>query len=199
MTEGRIEGRIEGRTERRTERRVALLRGINVGGHRKVPMAELRTVLTDRVGLIDVATYIQSGNVVFSGGSSNAGDVTSSISAAIVDHFGFDVPVVVRDADSLATLLARSAELYPVVDDVSHDKRVMVGFLTARPTAASVAAIDADRSPGDSIVVESDHAHIHYATGQSSTKLTGDYLERVLGVGMTTRNLATIRKLVGLV
>ena len=97
----------------------------------------------------------------------------------------------------LSTLLVRSAELYPVFDG-PHDKRVMVGFLTGVPTAASVASIDPDRSPGDSVVVDGDHAHIRYATGQSSTKLTGDYLERVLDVGMTTRNLATIRRLVDL-
>jgi uncharacterized protein (DUF1697 family) len=161
-------------------------------------MADLRTLLTDGIGLADVATYIQSGNVVFSGGSSSAGDVASSIGAAIAVHFGFEVPVVVREAAVLSTLLARSAELYPVADGDSHDKRVMVGFLTAVPAAAAVTSMDPDRSPGDSVVVEGDHAHIRYATGQSSTKLTGDYLERVLAVGMTTRNLATIRKLVEL-
>ncbi len=161
-------------------------------------MADLRMLLTDGVGFADVATYIQSGNVVFTGGGSSAGDVASAIGAAIADQFGFEVPVVVRDAAVLSRLLARSAMLYPVADGDSHDKRVMVGFLTAAPTAAAVASIDPDRSPGDSVVVEGDHAHIHYATGQSSTKLTGDYLERVLGVGMTTRNLTTIRKLVDL-
>jgi uncharacterized protein (DUF1697 family) len=161
-------------------------------------MADLRILLTDGVGFADVATYIQSGNVVFTAGGSSAGVVASSIAAAIADHFGFEVPVVVRDAAELSTLLARSAELYPVADGDSHDKRVMVGFLTAAPAAAAVESIDPDRSPGDSVVVEGDHAHIHYATGQSSTKLTGDYIERVLGVGMTTRNLTTIRKLVDL-
>jgi uncharacterized protein (DUF1697 family) len=161
-------------------------------------MADLRMLLTDGVGFADVATYIQSGNIVFTGGGASAGDVASSIGAAIADHFGFEVPVVVRDAAELSTLLARSAELYPVADGDSHDKRVMVGFLTAAPTAAAVESIDPDRSPGDSVVVEGDHAHIHHATGQSSTKLTGDYIERVLGVGMTTRNLTTIRKLVDL-
>jgi uncharacterized protein (DUF1697 family) len=92
-----------------------------VGGHRKVPMADLRTLLNDGVGLAEVATYIQSGNVVFSGGSSSAGDVASSIGAAIAVHFGFEVPVVVRDAAVMSTLLARSAELYPVADGVSLD------------------------------------------------------------------------------
>ncbi len=182
-------------------------------------MAELRSLLTDGVGLTDVGTYIQSGNVVFSVGAATTADdasIGASISRAIADHFGFDVPVVVRDAEVLWTLLDRSAELYPDVDTGSdtgsdtesadgsprtpaHDKRVMVGFLTAEPTAEATASIDPHRSSGDSIIVEGDHAHIHYATGQGTTKLTGDYLERILGVGMTIRNLATIRKLRDLV
>jgi len=179
-----------------------------------VPMADLRTLLTDHVGLTDVTTYIQSGNVVFSGPEATSGrssgqvdqgseSISQSISAAIADRFGFDVPVVVRESSLLDGLLARSAELFAPgtgnseLDD-THDKRVMVGFLTAAPTADAVAAIDADRSPGDSVIVDGEHAHIQYATGQSSTKLTGDYLERVLGVGMTTRNLSTLRRVAAL-
>jgi len=180
------------------ERQIALLRGINVGGHRKVPMAELRTLLTDRVGLTNVATYIQSGNVVFSNGDATPEESALAISTVIAEHFGFDVPVVVRSTDTLVALLDRSAALYPPGADETHAKRTMVGFLTASPTEEAIAAIDSDRSPGDTVMVEGDHAHICYATGQSSTKLTGDYLERVLGVGMTTRNLATVRKLIDL-
>lgn len=161
-------------------------------------MAELRTLLADRVGLTNVATYIQSGNVVFSNGGATPEASAHAISTAIAEHFGFDVPVVVRSADTLITLLERSADLYPPGPDETHAKRTMVGFLTAAPTDAAIGKVDPDRSPGDSVVVEEDHAHICYATGQSSTKLTGDYLERVLGVGMTTRNLATVRKLIDL-
>ncbi len=177
-------------------------------------MAELRSVLTDRVGLTDVGTYIQSGNVVFSstGATSDDAAIGAAISEAIADHFGFDVPVVVRDADVLSMLLDRSAGLFPSAEagldaralagsavgsppTQPHDKRVMVGFLTAVPSAEAVASIDPHRSPGDAVVIEGDHVHLHYATGQGTTKLTGEYLERVLGVGMTVRNLATIRKL----
>jgi len=187
----------------RSGRQVALLRGINVGGHRRVPMAELRTVLTDQLGLTDVASYIHSGNVVFSEPSAKRIDsvesIDAAISATIADHFGFEVPVVVRNIAELTDLLERSAEIHPPTSDAqSHDKRVMIGFLTAAPTSDVVAAIDPDRSAGDSVIVEGAHTHIRYASGQSSTRLTGDYLERVLGVGMTTRNLTTVRKLVAL-
>lgn len=178
-----------------TQRRIALLRGINVGGHRKLPMAELRALLTDDVGLSDVATYIQSGNVVFTDDGSERRAIAAAIGAAVASHFGFEVPVIVRDADALPGLLERSAAIHPVVEAETHDKRASVGFLTTAPADEAIAAIDPDRSPGDSIVVEADHAFVYYRTGQSSTKLTGDYIERVLGVGMTMRNLATVRKL----
>jgi uncharacterized protein (DUF1697 family) len=176
-------------------RRVALLRGINVGGHRKVPMAELRTLCTEVLGLIDVATYIQSGNIIFSDDGSERGHTEASIGAAIAEHFGFEVPVIVRNANVLEVLLERSTTLYPIVEPAMHDKRVNIGFLTEVPTAAAIASLDPDRSPGDSIVVEADYAFVSYRVGQSSTTLTAAYIERALSVGMTMRNLATVRKL----
>jgi uncharacterized protein (DUF1697 family) len=176
-------------------RRIALLRGINVGGHRKVPMAELRTLCTEVLGLVDVATYIQSGNIIFSDDGSGRGDTGTAIGTAIAGHFGFEVPVIVRNADELGVLLERSATLHPIVDAATHDKWVNVGFLDEPPTAEAIAALDPDRSPGDSIVIEADHAYVSYGAGQSNTKLTGAYIERVLGVEMTLRNLATVCKL----
>lgn len=185
--------------------RVALLRGINVGGHRKVPMAELRTLLTD-LGFGDVATYIQSGNVVFSGGPVDFVDAEESIVRAIADRFGFDVPVCVRDRSELVTALDRSTVLFPPSDDAggpndkrAHDKRVHVGFLSAVPVIERVAAIDSGRSPGDVVIVDGREAHVYYAVGAGSSKMTSDYIERTLDVAMTMRNLTTLRKLVDLV
>lgn len=166
-------------------------------------MADLRDVLACLPDIADVTTYIQSGNIVFSGGAPERADVEATIATAIETHFGFAVPVIVRDADDLPTVLDRSAALHPAssdgTDSVAHDKRTLVGFLAAAPTDEAVAHLDPDRSPGDSVVVEGEHAHVCYAEGASSTKLTGDYIERTLGVGMTMRNLATVRKLAEMV
>ncbi len=118
-------------------RRIALLRGINVGGHRKVLMAELRTLCTEELGLADVATYIQSGNIIFSDDRPERGDTEAAIEAAIAEHFGFEVPVIVRHADVLRELLERSTTLHPIVETETHDKLVNVGFLTATPTTPS--------------------------------------------------------------
>jgi uncharacterized protein (DUF1697 family) len=156
-------------------------------------MAELRAALT-AAGFDDVRTYIQSGNVVVDGGPTDRDEVSTVIAAAIADRWGFDLPVVVRDAADLPALLGRSAELFPAVED-RHDKLVHIGFLSALPEPAAVAALDPQRSPGDKAVVEAEHVHISYRSGAGSSKLTGDYLERTLGVAVTMRNLSTVRSL----
>lgn len=157
-------------------------------------MAELRALLSE-AGFGDVRTYIQSGNVIVAGGRI---DVGSAITSAIADRFGFDVPVVVRDVSVLPAVLQRSAELFPVVDAERHDKLVHVGFLSEIPDESAVAALDPDRSPGDTVVVDGEHAHVNYGAGAGTSKLTGDYLERTLGVRVTMRNLNTVRKLIDL-
>ncbi|MDQ1035504.1 uncharacterized protein (DUF1697 family) [Streptomyces sp. V3I8] len=87
-----------------TTRYAALLRGINVGGSRKVPMAELRTLLQD-LGYADVGTYLQSGNAVFSSGHGDADSLAAQVSAALAEHFGFPVDVLVRDHAYLRAVL----------------------------------------------------------------------------------------------
>ena len=74
---------------------IALLRGINVGGHKKVPMAELRTLLTES-GLDNVRTYIQTGNVIFQSSNNSAKALEEKIKQSILNHFGFEVSVMVR-------------------------------------------------------------------------------------------------------
>src|SRR3954449_4259754 len=85
-------------------RLIALLRGINVGGHKKVPMARLREVL-EGAGFEDVRTYVQSGNVVLTAPARRAPKVGREIEQAIEDAFGFDVAVVMRTRDEIAALV----------------------------------------------------------------------------------------------
>ena len=84
----------------RSDVNIALLRGINVGGKNKLPMKELAALFVD-AGCEDVRTYIQSGNVVFRTRSADAGEISSIISASILDRFGYRVPVIVRTAGEL--------------------------------------------------------------------------------------------------
>ncbi len=179
------------------ERRIGWIRGINVGGRRRVPMAELREALVE-AGLEDVATYIQSGNVLFTGGPASRDAAGATIAAVVEERFDLDVPVVVRDVADLEPLLSRSAELFDVTDAETHDKRAAIGFCTEAPSQAAIESIDPDRSPPDTVVIEGEHALLMYPDGQASTKLTGDYLERTLGVGITIRNLSTVKAVVAL-
>src|ERR1051326_504418 len=86
-------------------RHVALLRGINVGGKNKLPMAELAELFTT-AGCTDVRTYIQSGNVVFHAGAELAPRVPALISARIAEEFGLAVPLVLRSGAELAEVVA---------------------------------------------------------------------------------------------
>lgn len=83
----------------------ALLRGINVSGHKKVPMAELRTLLTE-LGHQDVRTHLQSGNAVFSSTSEDENALAAELERAIENRFGFAVPCLVRDGAYLAAVAA---------------------------------------------------------------------------------------------
>lgn len=88
------------------ERYVALLRGINVGGHNKIPMAELREVF-EELGHADVASYIQSGQVVFAT-SDTAAALDAALEKAIADRFGLSIPVVVVSRPALRSIVERA-------------------------------------------------------------------------------------------
>ena len=89
---------------------LALLRGINLGSRNKVPMAELREVVTS-LGYTGVTTYIQSGNVLFTTPDTDPAKLASALEAAITGAFGLTVSVVVLSRDDLAQILDRNPYL----------------------------------------------------------------------------------------
>lgn len=176
----------------RPEKLVALLRAINVGGKRLVPMTDLATLFAS-LGALDVKTYIQSGNVVFTPPAKKVLDA-ATLGKAIAARFGFDVPVVVRAHAQLRRVFENNPFLARGVDrSVVH-----VGFLSGKPTSSSVAKIDPARSPGDEVALRGEDLFLHLPKGVGKTKLTVDYLDRVLGVTTTVRNWNTVEKLVAL-
>lgn len=172
---------------------VVLLRGINVGGHHKVPMQELRACLV-QAGCRDVQTYIQSGNAVVR--APDRPDLAAHLSAAIEARFGFPVPVVTRPA---ADFLALARRPHPLWVEGADDKLLFVGFLADRPDPARVAALDPDRSPGDRFRVEGREILLHFPGGSARSKLTNDWFDRQLGVLGTWRNWRTVQALAELV
>ncbi len=120
---------------------VALLRGINVGGKNRLPMAELRELFVE-AGCRDVQTYIQSGNVVYRVAGSAAGRISRSITAAIADRFGLQIPVVTRTARELA----RVAGTNPFLAEVPRSSSSASRFIAEKPSAVAVKGL-AQRSP----------------------------------------------------
>lgn len=160
-----------------------LLRGVNVGGKHRLPMAELASMVS-ALGGERVQTFIQSGNVVCRLSPEAAAGVAEELAGAIGARFGFSAPVVVRSAEALEAALAA----YPW--DVPEDQRY-IAFLADQPTRERVAALDPDRSPGDRFQVIGADLHMHLPRGVADTKLTSAWMDRQLATVATGRNWRT--------
>jgi uncharacterized protein (DUF1697 family) len=174
---------------------VALLRSINVGGRNKIAMADLRELVTS-LGYREVATYLQSGNVVFTG-SGAATRAAGKIEQAIEASLGLTVPVVTRTASEWR----RAVEGNPFASRGSDPKTVHVTFLGAQPDPTKVAALTdlAGHFGDDEFVVVGAEVYLYCPGGYGETKLHNAYLERRLGVTATTRNWRTVGALAEMV
>jgi uncharacterized protein (DUF1697 family) len=173
-----------------TTRMLALLRGVNVGGHRKVPMAALRE-LASSSGLTDVATYIQSGNLVFSTTLTPA-TVETRLSSGIREHFGFPVDLVVRtraqwDAAVRSCPFSAAAQARP---NLLH--LVVAGVKPPRGAAEALAGVCRG---AEAVKLVGDVLWIDYADGVARSKLTPAVLDRLLGGPATARNWKTATQL----
>jgi uncharacterized protein (DUF1697 family) len=161
----------------------ALLRGVNVGG-RVVPSARLRAVF-EELGYDDVATYIQSGNVVFrAGGSATA--LTGAIEGALADTFGHPIEVVLRTGAQLGRALATN----PLA--THPEASLHVTFLKRRPASARVRDLDVKAFLPDEFRLAGSEVFVCCPHGYGRTKINNAYFERTLGVAATTRNVRTV-------
>ncbi len=166
---------------------VALLRGVNVGGRNRLPMSVLSGLLAD-AGALDVRTYIQSGNALFTVAPSRAAAVALALSEGVERELGFRPVVVVRTADELA----RVAHRHPLGGPKVDPRTLHVAFLSARPSRARVAALDPDRSPPDAVLVRGSEAWLRLPNGGGGTRYTNAYLDATLGTTSTVRNWRTV-------
>ena len=162
---------------------VALLRAVNVGGL-KVAMADLRE--TGRaLGWCDVATYLNSGNLLLTS-SEDPAAVGARLEAALADRYARDVPVMVRTPDELASVLER----LPFRGDAYDERRLHVAFLAGTPPSFAPARIAG--ADGEEGLVDGREAFLHYPNGLGRSKLTTAALERALGVAVTVRGVRTV-------
>ncbi|MFJ7336981.1 DUF1697 domain-containing protein [Streptomyces sp. NPDC101116] len=171
----------------------ALLRGINVGGSRKVPMAELRTLLTD-LGHDDVRTYLQSGQAVFSSGRGGEDALAAEIAQAVEKRFGFGVDVIVRDHAYLRAIA--DACPYPAAD--LEPKQLYVTYFSAPVTPERFAEIDQEAYLPEAFRLGDRALYLYAPNGLGRSKLA-EHLSKPRvnkGVIATTRNWNTVVKLV---
>lgn len=171
--------------------RVALLRAVNVGGRNKVPMAELRAALTD-AGFADIATYIQSGNIVFGSRLDDAA-ASAEIRSVIAATFDVDTPVVVRSAAQLAAAVAEHPWKPGEFDEKFHH----VVFL-ADPPPADATDLLADKAQSEDVAVVGADLHVRYRGGVAGTKLDMKVIDKRLSTSATGRNLKTVKALADL-
>jgi uncharacterized protein (DUF1697 family) len=168
---------------------VAFLRGINLGPTNRVSMPELRAMATE-LGYTDVATYINSGNLILSS-TKKAGELERELSAAIKQRFGTDTDVAVRTPAQLRRILADN----PYPD--GSPSQVTVAFLTkaAGPGAKEkVAEMATDAEP---FTFAGTEVYVHYSNGLGKSKLA-ERFSSVIGVSSTVRNINTVSKVLAL-
>ncbi len=173
-------------------KQVAILRGINVGGKRKILMTDLKELFKE-LGFSDIVTYIQSGNVIFNVNRPiNNLELATTIESAISDKFGFDVPVIVRTHDEIQEILTSN----PFLKDNGVDVNTLyLTFLKEIPEPKYVEAIEAFDPAPDKYIMRGRHVFILYSERYSQSKLTNDFFEKKLKTSATTRNWKTIMKI----
>ncbi len=170
-------------------RHVALLRADNVGG-RRLPVAELRA-LCDGLGWRDVVTYIQSGNLLFTGNGSRAA-LEAALEAAIAERFAMAVPTIVRSAAEWSRLA--ETKPFPEVPETEFN-RVMLLVSKRPPAADAEQAIGAKAAAGERVQRAGDALWIHFPDGAGRSKLTPSSIDRAIGSPATARNHRTVLKL----
>ncbi len=168
-------------------RYVALLRGINFG-KRRLKMEDLRACFV-AMGFADVATFIASGNVLFS--SERAPD-PAAIEAGLRRTFGYEVPVAVRTMDEIRATAAANSFAGEALDPAA---KVYVCFLFAEPSAAAKATMAAQSTEADTFLAKGHELYVLCRKGTNLSIFTDAFVEKHLGVSGTTRNMTTVGKL----
>lgn len=168
---------------------VALLRGVNVGKAKRVPMAELRTLLTG-LGYSGVATLLNSGNAVFRASAGTPARHAADIAAVIAARLKIDVPVIVKSASEFASIVAENS----VVFGASDHSRLLVAFVQDRMALTRMAAIKALAVPPEQFVIGPNAAYLLCASGILGSKAGAALLGKT-AMFATTRNWATVLKL----
>ncbi|MCI0637804.1 MAG: DUF1697 domain-containing protein [Gemmataceae bacterium] len=174
---------------------VALLRGINVGGHKMVAMSDLRD-LCEALGFSEVKSLLQSGNLIFESDRRGGAALERLLEAETAKRLDVSVDYVVRSAAEWQTVLARN----PFPDEAEHDPgHLLVMFLKAAPLATQVKALEAAIQGPEIVRSEGKQLYAVYPEGIGRSKLTNALIEKKLDTRGTGRNWNTVLKVANLI
>jgi len=169
---------------------VSLLRGVNVGGHNMIKMDSLRK-LYESLGLHDVQTYVQSGNVVFRTNEKNLIQLSKRIEEAIERSFGFRPGVIVRTAAELAGVIARNP--FSTRKDI-HPGKLLVIFLGESLDSKAQDEIGRIKAGAEEVCIDGRELYIYFPDGMGRSKLPA-LLEKTLKKSGTGRNWNSVTRL----
>jgi uncharacterized protein (DUF1697 family) len=170
---------------------ISLFRGINVGGNHRVKMNDLKTIY-EALGLTDVQTYIQSGNVVFKSPELDITHVQQHLIESVAQTFGFRVEIIMRTVAEFQEIIAKNPF------QGRHEKAahwIAVMFLSAPPEQAAQEKLLKTYVGPEEIFFLGKEVYIYYTDGMGRSKLSNNFIEKKLKVDGTTRNWNTILQL----
>lgn len=171
---------------------VALLRGINLGAHKRIGMADLRDAVSG-AGYDDVRTYVQSGNVVLASGIVPV-QLERDLERLILDHWGFEVPVIVRTRDELHRVVERN----PLGEVATNPKRYQVSFLTQELESRRVEELSSLATDAERVVALGREVYSWHPDGVARSKLSAKLAGSGLAMKATARNWTTVENLLAM-
>jgi len=173
---------------------IALLRGINVSGQKKIKMSDLK-LLFDDLGFQNVETYIQSGNVIFSSIEKSVKKLELKISSGIKRKYGFDVRVLVIKPDEIEYVIKNN----PFIKKKKATEKLYATFLADIPSAENIKKLKTrDYSP-EEYIIDGKYIYLFFPVGAGKAKLNNNLFENKLKLAATSRNWKTIKALSELV
>lgn len=173
---------------------ISMLRGINVSGQKRITMVELKKVY-EVLDLLNVETYVQSGNVVFNTTEQDMAKLSILIEKQIEETYGYFVPTLIRNVNDFQRIINNN----PFINKRNEDPtKLYVTFLYRTPTASRLSALVIPNNEAAEFVLGEKEIYIFCPNGYGRTKLSNTFFEKKLDMLATTRNWNTVNALLRL-